>query len=140
MTDPTNPGAPDSSNPGSSNPASYPPAPPAPAAAPYSTPGAATDEDPGRMLGIVALILAFFVQIAGLIVGIIARKKSKEAGYSNGFATAAIWISIVLMVLGLLLAIALIAGGAALFSGISETCTQLGSGTFEVDGVTYECP
>ncbi|MDO8336726.1 MAG: DUF4190 domain-containing protein [Microcella sp.] len=140
MTDPTNPGAPDSSNPGSSNPASYPPAPPAPAAAPYSTPGAATDEDPGRMLGIVALILAFFVQIAGLIVGIIARKKSKAAGYSNGFATAAIWISIVLMVLGLLLAIALIAGGAALFSGISETCTELGSGTFEVDGVTYECP
>ena len=135
MTDPTTPGAPDSSNP-----ASYPPAPPAPAAAPYSAPGAATDEDPGRMLGIVALILAFFVQIAGLIVGIIARKKSKEAGYSNGFATAAIWISIVLMVLGVIIAIAIIAGGAALFSGISETCTELGSGTFEVDGVTYECP
>lgn len=140
MTDPTNPGAPDSSNPGSTDPASYPPAPPAPAAAPYSTPGAATGEDPGRMLGIVALILAFFVQIAGLIVGIIARNKSKEAGYQNGFATAAIWISIVLMVLGILIAIAVIAGGAALFSGISETCTELGSGTFEVDGVTYECP
>ncbi|MFP5291179.1 MAG: DUF4190 domain-containing protein, partial [Actinomycetes bacterium] len=80
----------------------------------------------------------------GLIVGIIARKKSKEAGYQNGFATAAIWISIVLMVIGLIIgivAIALVVSGVSMFgTEIAEACAGLGSGTFELDGVTYECP
>ncbi|WP_165069991.1 hypothetical protein [Marisediminicola senii] len=58
-------------------------------------------EDPGKTLGIVGLVLAFVFNIAGLIVSIIANKKSKDAGYKNGFAKAGIIISIISIVLGI---------------------------------------
>ncbi len=62
--------------------------------------------DPGKVLGIVSMSLAIFglvcgctmivsaaALIAALITGIIAKKKSKQAGYTNGFAIAGIIIS-----------------------------------------------
>ncbi|MGY6497691.1 MAG: DUF4190 domain-containing protein [Microcella sp.] len=58
--------------------------------------------NPGQTLGIVALILAFFFQLLGLILGIIALNQSKKVGMKNGLAVAAIWISVVLMVLGII--------------------------------------
>lgn len=101
----------------------------------------ATGEDPGRTLGIVALVLAFLFAIAGLITGIIARKKSKEAGYSNGFAKWAIILSIVFMVLGLIASIALIAGGAALFGAVADLCAGYDAGTYETTtGEVITCP
>lgn len=150
MTDPTAPGDP-AAQPAAAPaapaapaaqpaPPSYPPAPPAPA---YSAPGTATGEDPGKTLGIVALILAFVFQLLGLILGIVARNKSKAAGYKNGIATAAIWLSVVFMVLGLILGIAFIVGGAAIFGGVigqvAEVCQELGPGVWEIDGMTYTC-
>lgn len=144
MTDPTTPGDP-AAQPAqpAAAPASYPAAPPAPAAPAYSAPATATGEDPGRTLGIIALVFAFIFQLVGLIIGIVARNKSKAAGYKNGLATAAIWLSIVFMVLGLIIGIAVIAGGAALFGGVigqvAEVCQELGSGVWEIDGVTYTC-
>ena len=74
--------------------------------------------NPGQTLGIVALICAFFVQILGLILGIIALNQSKKVGMKNGLAVAAIWISAILMVLGIIIAIGALAfsvaiGGAA---------------------------
>lgn len=36
--------------------------------------------------------------------------------------------------------ISVIVGGAALFGGLSQACTELGSGVWEVDGVTYTRP
>ena len=59
-------------------------------------------ENPGKTLGIVALIASFFVSLLGLILGIVALNQSKKAGYPNGPAKAAIIISIVFMVLGLI--------------------------------------
>lgn len=136
MTDPTTPHDP-AAQPA---PASYPAAPPAPAAPAYGYAPGATGEDPGRTLGIVALVLAFVFSLAGLIVGIVARNKSKAAGHKNGLATAAIWLSIAFMVIGIIIAIVLIAGGVALVGGLSEACNELGTGVWEVDGVTYTCP
>lgn len=101
-----------------------------------------TGEDPGRILGIVALVLAFLFSIAGLITGIIARKRSKEAGYSNGFAKWAIILSIVFMVLGAILAIVLVVGGAALVGGaIEQACEGLEPGTYPTTtGESITCP
>ncbi|MFN3708579.1 DUF4190 domain-containing protein [Microcella sp.] len=65
--------------------------------------------NPGQTLGIIALICAFFFQLLGLILGIIALNQSKKVGMKNGLAVAAIWISVVLMVLGLLVVILSIA-------------------------------
>ena len=62
--------------------------------------------NPGQTLGIVALILAFFFQLLGLILGIVALNQSKKVGMKNGLAVAAIWISAILMVLGLIITIA----------------------------------
>lgn len=74
----------------------------------------------GKTLGIVGLILAFFVSLAGLIVSIIARNQSKKAGVSNGPATAGIIISIIGLLIGL---IAIIANIALLSSGLMTVQT-----------------
>lgn len=117
-----------------------PPAPeptPAPAPPAYTPAPAASD---GKTLGIVALILAFFIQLAGLIVGIIARNQSKRAGVKNTPATVAIVLSIIFMVVGIIAAIALIAGGGALFGGLVQLCAEYGPGEHILpDGTTLTC-
>jgi hypothetical protein len=59
-------------------------------------------EYPGQTLGVVALVLSFFLQIPALIMGIIAWNWSNRAGVSNTPAKASVFVSIGLMVLGLL--------------------------------------
>jgi hypothetical protein len=61
--------------------------------------------NPGQTLGIIALICAFFFQLLGLILGIVALNQSKKVGMKNGLAVAAIWISAVLMAIGLIIVI-----------------------------------
>ena len=96
---------------------------------------------PGKTLGIVALILAILpFQLIGLILGIVANGQSKKAGVKNGPAKAALIISIILMVLGLIFGIIAAVSGAALFGGLTDACSQLGSGVWDVNGVTYTCP
>lgn len=52
---------------------------PAYGGAPYGAPV----EDPGKTLGIIGLVLCFVFSLAGLIVSIIAKKKSEAAGFTN---------------------------------------------------------
>lgn len=59
-------------------------------------------EYPGQTMGIVALVLSFFVQIPALILGIIAWIWSNKAGVSNVPAKVAVAVSAVLMVLGII--------------------------------------
>lgn len=59
-------------------------------------------EFPGQTLGVVALVLSFFLQIPALIMGIVAWNWSNRAGASNTPAKVAVFVSIGLMVLGLL--------------------------------------
>lgn len=56
--------------------------------APYGDPAqgvayGAPAEDPGKTLGIIGLVLCFVFALAGLIVSIIAKKKSEAAGFMN---------------------------------------------------------
>jgi hypothetical protein len=96
-------------------------------------------ENPGKTLGIVALIASFFIALLGLILGIVALNQSKKAGFKNGPAKAAIILSIIFMVIGLIVAIVLITSGAALFGNLAQVCADLGPGEHVVDGVTYTC-
>ncbi|MFC0680240.1 hypothetical protein ACFFGH_20590 [Lysobacter korlensis] len=96
-------------------------------------------ENPGKTLGIVALVASFFIALLGLILGIVALNQSKKAGFKNGPAKAAIILSIIFMVIGIILAIVFIVGGAALFSNVAQMCAELGPGEHVVDGVTYTC-
>lgn len=96
------------------------------------TPAVASD---GKTLGIVALIVSFFISLLGLILGLVARSQSKKAGVKNTPATVAIVLSI-LFLIGTIIAIVVgVAGSAALLS----QCADLGPGVHEVNGVTYTC-
>ena len=68
---------------------------PAPAPAP-----AAPAAVPGKVLGIVGLILAIVwpFQLLGLILSIVARVQSKNAGVKNTPATVGIIISVIILV------------------------------------------
>ncbi|TAJ48053.1 MAG: DUF4190 domain-containing protein [Herbiconiux sp.] len=129
----------------------YQAAPPAPPAAPQYQPaptsGGSPATFPGKGLGIAGLIVAiagFFVfqiiaPIAGLIMSIIARKQSREAGFENGPAKAGIIVSIIALVIGLIIVIIVIIAIAAGASAIVEACQGLGPGVHEVNGVRYTC-
>jgi hypothetical protein len=132
MTDPNPPA-------GQTPPPNVPPAPPAYGStepsyasappAPYGAPAAPTI--PGKTLGIVAFILSFFVQLVALILGIVALVQSKKAGHKNGWAVAAIIISAVLMVLGIIIAIVVL---TTVFGSLAAACADLGPGVWELEG------
>ncbi|MBD5786576.1 DUF4190 domain-containing protein [Cellulosimicrobium terreum] len=113
--------------------------PQAPQAPQYgSTPGySAPQQDPGRTMGIVGLVLSFLgcLSIVGLILSIVAFNKSKKAGYKNGIALAGIIVGSVVLVISIIVAIFLGIGASQLV----EKCNELGPGTHFEDGVTYTC-
>ena len=111
-----------------------PPAPPAPA---YSS-AAVAPVNPGKTMGVVALVLSIIgLHLIGIIVGFVGLNQSKKVGQKNGFALAGIIVGFVGFVIGIIVIIGLVAGSAALIGG---ACAELGSGVWEVDGVTYTCP
>jgi hypothetical protein len=65
-------------------------------------------EDPGFGLGIAALVSSFFVQIVGLVLGILALQQSKRAGFENPAAIAAIIVSAAGMVIAAVIIVATI--------------------------------
>ncbi|MGN7797624.1 hypothetical protein [Leifsonia sp. 22587] len=71
-------------------------------------------EDPGRTLGVVGLVLAIVFPIAGLVVSLVARNRSREAGFANGLAKAGVIVSIVIIAASLLISFAIIALGVAI--------------------------
>ncbi|WP_314502836.1 DUF4190 domain-containing protein [uncultured Microbacterium sp.] len=145
MTDPQNPDVPPPPAYNSAPPPAYdaapPPAyssaPPAPYGAPANAP------IPGRTLGIVALIVAIFFNVIGLILGIVALVQSRKAGHKNGFAVAAIIVGAVLTVLGIIIAIiafSAFAAAAGYASEVFQACQAVDfSGTVTVQGVSVDC-
>lgn len=74
---------------------------------PVPTPGApapaAPGENPGQVFGILAIIAPFVgFSIVGIVLGIIARNKSKNAGYPTTLGTVGLVISIVVTILATL--------------------------------------
>lgn len=112
---------------------------------PLSTnPSAPTSEDPGKKLGIVGFVLAFLVSLAGLIISIIALRKSKKAGFNNGLALAGIIISIVNTVIAVGVAITLMLsaynGVSVISNAAAAACNnQNDVGQVVVQGITYYC-
>ncbi|MCQ9164715.1 MULTISPECIES: DUF4190 domain-containing protein [unclassified Arthrobacter] len=76
--------------------AQTPPAPPSYAQGPYGPPM----EDPGKTLGIVGLVLCFVVSLAGLIVSIIAKRKSAAAGFTNTPANVGVILGWIFTIIG----------------------------------------
>jgi heme/copper-type cytochrome/quinol oxidase subunit 2 len=100
---------------------------PMPAAAPAPAPD-------GKTLGIVGLVLAFLVSLAGLVVSLVAKSQSKKAGVPNGPATAGVVLSIIFLVIQLIILIVFIVTGAALV----EACDGYGPGVHTLGGGPHE--
>ena len=120
-------------------------APPAPdanaASAPaYAQPAAAYAQpaavNPGRTLGIVGFILAFFVSPAGIIVSAIGLSKSRKSGNKNGLALAGLILSIVFLIIAIVVTAVLVGAAVELLN----QCTGLGGGVQQINGVTITCP
>ncbi len=84
-------------------------------------------EYPGRTLGIVALVLAFFTQIPALIMGIIAWVWSNKAGKSNVPAKVAVAVSASLLVLIVLAVV----GWVALIASVAGDFGEMGMFDFD---------
>ena len=91
-------------------------------------------------MGIVAFILSFFVQLIALIRGIVALVQSRKAGHKNGWALAAIIISAVLMVVGVILFFAIFIPLITFGTEAFQACQAVGfEGTVTVRGLPVEC-
>lgn len=125
MTDPT---------PVTPPPAGVTPPPAAPAGAPvYAT---APADFPGKTLGLVAIPVAIFFSLIGIILGFVAKSQSKAAGVKNTPATIAIVIGFVILALSIIIGIAAGVGAAALIA----QCAGLEPGVYQLDnGGTLTC-
>ena len=99
----------------------------------YAQPAAV---NPGRTLGIVGFILAFFVSPAGIIVSAIGLSKSRKSGNKNGLALAGLILSIVFLMIAIVVTVVLVGAAVALLN----QCTGLGGGVQQINGVTVTCP
>ncbi len=108
--------------------------------APYSQQGypGAPAVDPGKTMAIIAVILPFVgFGLVGLILGLVAKSKSRTAGFKNTLALVAIIISIV-AIIGTII--------AGIFVGIyvAEVANQVqacldGAQTVTVNGQIIDC-
>jgi F0F1-type ATP synthase membrane subunit c/vacuolar-type H+-ATPase subunit K len=98
----------------------------------YAAPPA---EDPGKTLGIIGLVLSFFTAIIGLIISIVALRKSKKAGFKNTPALIGIIVGILSTIVAIIIGIVSVVAITAVMS----QCAQLGPGVHDVNGVTVTC-
>jgi hypothetical protein len=80
-----------------------------------TTPSAGVDY-PGKMLGIVGLIVAILASAIGLIISAIAFTQSKRAGYKNTPALIGIIIGAVALVITIISVIVGVAGASVYLS------------------------
>lgn len=115
------------------NPGVTPPPYTAAAPAPYGAP--ASGPVPGRTMGIVAFILSFFANVIALILGIVALVQSKKAGRGNGWALAAIIISSISIIIGIIVFFSIILPSL----NAATTCLNDPTGIVTVWGVQVPC-
>lgn len=104
------------------------------------SPSSPAAENPGRTLGIVGLVLAFFFTIVGAIIGIVALNRSKKAGYKNGPALAAIIVGFVLFVILIIIVIVAAVSFAGIANELLLQCEGLSGQQVTIGGQTVTCP
>lgn len=105
---------------------------------PYGAPAV----DPGKTMAIVSIILPFVgFSLIGLILAIIAKGKSKKAGYKNTLAFASIIINVVILILsiiGAIIGIIFFMNFIEMTNQAVEAC-QSGAETVTIAGQVYNC-
>lgn len=108
--------------------------------APYLPPPAPAGDYPGKTMGLVALILAIFLNIVGAIVGIVALRKSKKAGAKNPLALAAIIVGFALFVIFSIIGIVTGIAVAAFTTELLQQCQGLSGQEIVIEGTPIVCP
>lgn len=127
-------------NPNQMPPAPVPPAPQMQPMQPMPPAPGYIAEDPGKTMGIISLVLGLLpFGLIGLILGIVARSKSKAAGYNNGIALAGIIVSSITMVIGAIIGILMVVGMVAGVSILNQKCKELGPGTHYEGSTKITC-
>ncbi|MCJ1703746.1 TMEM43 family protein [Rathayibacter sp. VKM Ac-2926] len=90
-----------------------------------------------RVVTIVGFVLAFigFLNVAGLILSLIALIRSRRAGQRNGLALAGVIIAAVGVAFIAVLLVVLV----PILVDAAQTCSRLGEGVHVVGGSTYTC-
>jgi hypothetical protein len=87
--------------------------------------------NPGKTLGVVALVLSIPLALVSLVLGVVGLVKSRRAGQRNWWAVAAIVVSFLVIV-------AVVIWAATLVWLMGE-CAELGPGLHDVGGRPIEC-
>lgn len=101
-----------------------------------TSPAPAPTSYPGRTLGIVGLILAFVVSLAGIVVNAVALHESKLAGYRNSYALAGLIVSIVFTALKV---VGIIVGLAILFAVLASCGGWTDGAHLVLQGFSLRC-
>lgn len=109
-----------------------------------TAPVAGHPEDPrarqvGSVIGLFALIFAFVFPLAGAIIGGIALGQARKGGYRNPLALWGMILGIVFTVVIIAVVVIVSVFTANLLTEVIDVCQELGSGTHEYNGITYEC-
>lgn len=85
----------------------------------------------------MGFVLSFFavLNVAALVISIIALVRSDRAGYRNRFALAGLVISSI----GVLITVILIVAAVSALVGAAQMCAQLGTGVHVVGSATCTC-
>ena len=105
-------------------------------AAPAYAPAPA--KQPGKTIGIVGFILAFFMPLIGVILGIIGLVQSRKAGAKNGLALAAIIVGAVLLILEVILLLTVFSFLWSTGMGAAEACMN-GAQSVTIAGQEVPC-
>lgn len=98
-----------------------------------------TGSKPGKVMGIVGLILAFFLPLIGMILSIIGLVQSKKAGFSNVPAVVGIIVGALLTILITIVLIASFSYIQEAMTAYTDACVDGGQSSFTVDGVEFAC-
>lgn len=89
------------------------------------------ETDPGKVLGIVALVVSLGIGVVGIVLGLLSYRKSRAADYSGGFGMAAMILGTITTVL-LALQLFLLSNGM----GIGGACDGREPGVHTLDNGT----
>ncbi|MCW4385854.1 hypothetical protein OH146_08715 [Salinibacterium sp. SYSU T00001] len=107
--------------------------PTAPAAAEADT--ELPDKDPGKVLGVVGIVVSLAVGIVGFVLGLLSYRKSRAAGFGGGIGMTAMILGTITTVV-LALQLVLLANGM----GIGGACDGREPGVYTLDnGTTISC-
>jgi len=85
----------------------------------YAQAAPAPSDYPGKTLGIVGLVLVFFVSLVGLILSAVALNQSKAAGYKNTPAKVGLILGIIFLAISVIIGIIYAILAATLFSNLA---------------------